>query len=316
MLCHAGPVFTENANTETSVSTFTPFLNPVPDVNGVLDIRDFGWHNIGLRPVFSDLMVGGEDPYGYPLSYGRQYKQYKESGGDRTKIVDPFLLKAIDTPGGVQASIADGTVSKLAADGGTKVPTMRNICLTPPYFSWGFYSNLRQVLKVYNRGMNPRDISGPSDPDTHGSLCSSGDSSGSGPDGDSPWPVKVDDCNTNTNGLIVPLGLLDCDANGVVTCDPKTDDLAALERFLKSLTDRRVQCDQAPFDHPSFFVFNGHRETDMNHDGLADDIIFELPEIGAAGYDPKSGFCIPNAANLFAPGMQARSGGLRVPLVE
>jgi cytochrome c peroxidase len=322
VLCHAGPVFTENANTETSVSTFTPFLNPVPDLKGTLDIRDFGWHNIGLRPVFSDLMVGGEDPYGYPLSYGRQYKQYKAGGDDRTKIVDPFLLKAIDT-GKIQTGIVGGTVSKLAADGGTKVPTMRNIGLTPPYFSWGFYSNLRQVLKVYNRGMNPRDIAYSGHPDAHGSLCSSGDSSGSGPDGDSSWPVTVDDCNTNTNGLITPLGLLDCDAKGEVNplCtaqgkDTTNDDLAALERFLKSLTDRRVQCDQAPFDHPSFFIFNGHRETDKNHDGLADDIIFELPAVGAAGYDTKSGYCIPNAGDLFAPGMQSRSGGLRVPLNE
>jgi hypothetical protein len=77
-----------------------------------------------------------------------------------------------------------------------------------------------------------------------------------------------------------------------------------------------VQCDQAPFDHPSLFVFNGQKASDINHDGLADDIVFELPEIGAGGYDPKSGFCIPNAANIFAPGMQSRVGGPRVPLNE
>ena len=71
---------------------------------------------------------------------------------------------------------------------------------------------------------------------------------------------------------------------------------------------------KAPFDHPSLFVFNGQRPIDPNHDGLADDIVFELPEVGAGGYDPNSGFCIPNAANLFAPGMQSRSGGPRVPL--
>ncbi len=32
------------------------------------------------------------------------------------------------------------------------------------------------------------------------------------------------------------------------------------------------------------------------------------------GYAPSSGLCIPNAGDLFAPGMQARSGGSRVPL--
>ncbi|HUL32195.1 MAG TPA: hypothetical protein VLZ03_17210 [Thermodesulfobacteriota bacterium] len=320
VFCHSGPLFSENA--VVAGTPFTPFLPPVTDINNRLDIRDLGFANIGLRPVFSDPMVGGIDPYNNPLSFGRQYKQYKAGGNDRTRILDPFLLNAIDT-GTVDPSIANGTVSKLETDGATKIPGLKNIGLTPPYFSWGFYSTLRQVLKVYNRGMNPRDISSPSDPDAHGSNCFSGDSSGSGPDGDSPWPVTGPDCNTNTTGLIVPLGLLDCDANGVANpnCatfgkDATNDDLAALERFLKSLTDRRVQCDQAPFDHPSLFVFNGQKPTDANHDGLADDIVFEFPEVGASGYDPKSGYCIPNAANLFAPGMQSRSGGQRVPLNE
>jgi hypothetical protein len=77
-----------------------------------------------------------------------------------------------------------------------------------------------------------------------------------------------------------------------------------------------VQCDQAPFEHPSLFVFNGHKASDVNRDGRADDIIFELSEVGAAGYDPSSGYCIPNAGDLFAPGMQSRAGGQRVPLNE
>jgi len=51
----------------------------------------------------------------------------------------------------------------------------------------------------------------------------------------------------------------------------------------------------------------------MNHDGKADNF-FELPEVDAAGYDPNSGFCIPNSGDLFAPGMQAKSGGLQVLL--
>jgi hypothetical protein len=285
--------------------------------------------------VFSDLMVGDKDPYGFPLSFGRQYKQYLDSGKNGSYILDPYLQQAIAAGNVPEYSPPlgqggpPGTPSKwgkLEADGATKIPTVRNIGLTPPYFSWGFYSNLRQVLKVYNRGMNPRAITQPGDIDAYGTFCSKGDSSGSGPDGDHPWPVvnaPGDDCNTNTTGLIVPLGLLDCDANGQTNpaCiaagkDTSNDDLAALERFLKSLSDRRVQCDQAPFDHPSFFIFNGHRETDKNHDGLADDVIFDLPAVGAAGYDSKSGYCIPNSGDLFTPGMQSRSGGKRVPLAE
>jgi hypothetical protein len=92
------------------------------------------------------------------------------------------------------------------------------------------------------------------------------------------------------------------------------DDLAALERFMKSLTDRRVQCDVAPFDHPELKVTDGHYASDQNRDGKATDIAFSLPAVGASGYAPASGFCVPNAGDLFAPGMQARSGGARVPL--
>jgi hypothetical protein len=179
------------------------------------------------------------------------------------------------------------------------------------------------VLKTYNRGLNRRDITDPSDPDQHHlTFCKSGDNSGTGPDGDHKYPALGDDCNTNTTGLIVPLGLSDCEAPAgtapKLACDAQTatvanDDLVALERFLKSLTDLRVQCDQAPFDHPSFFVINGHTETDLNHDGRADDIVFELPEVGAAGFAYDSGYCIPNAGDLFAPGMQSRSGGPKAP---
>jgi hypothetical protein len=111
-----------------------------------------------------------------------------------------------------------------------------------------------------------------------------------------------------------PLGLLDCDANGSVTCDVATDDLSAVVRFLESLSDRRVQCDRAPFDHPGLSVPHGRTAADTERPGAADDMRFLLPAVGAEGYEPSSGLCIPNAGDLFAPGMQGRVGGVRVPL--
>jgi cytochrome c peroxidase len=308
--CHNSPTFSENA--VQAGDPFTPFLNPVTDINNVLDIRDLGFANVGLRPVFSDRLLGGTDPYGNPLSFARQLK----SG----IILDPFLQRALAN-GGVPGNILDGTVSKLETDGATKVATLRNIGLTPPYFSWGGYESLRQVLKVYNRGFNRRDLTSLASPDQHGSQCASGDTSGSGPDGDHPWPLSGD-CNTNTTGLIVPLNLLDCDANGATNpaCaaqgrNTTNDDLAALQRYMLGLTDRRVQCDAAPFDHPELKVFNGHTATDSDHDGRADDIAFTFPAVGATGFPPSAAsYCIPNSGSLFAPGMQARSGGLKVSI--
>jgi len=302
-LCHGGPVFTEVA--KPAGAPFTPFLTPFPDVRGVLDIRDLGFANIGVRPAFSDRMLGGTDDYGNPLSYGRQYR----SGN----ILDPFLHSAIADGQSVDPSIANGTVTKLEVDGASKIPGLRNVALTPPYFSWGGYSTLRQVMKLYNRGLSRRDITYAGDPNAIGSACVSGDDSGSGPDGNQPWPVATSDCGTNATGLAQPLGLLDCNANGQVTCDAATDDLSALVRFMMSLTDPRVQCDQAPFDHPSLTVLAGANPTDLNHDGKADDLTFGLPAVGAGGYSKSSGYCIPNAGDLFAPGMQARSGGSKAP---
>ena len=92
-------------------------------------------------------------------------------------------------------------------------------------------------------------------------------------------------------------------------CNVATDDLSALVRYIQALTDPRVQCDQAPFDHPSLLVYAGHTPTDHNNPPLADDLTFELPAVGAGGYSNNSGLCIPNSGDLFAPGMQARSGG-------
>jgi len=85
-------------------------------------------------------------------------------------------------------------------------------------------------------------------------------------------------------------------------------------RFLKSLTDPRVQCDMAPFDHPSLTILNGHKVADANHDGKADDITSTLPAVGAAGYAHTSSYCVPNSGDLFAPGMQSRSGGAKATI--
>lgn len=303
-------------NTHQAGEPFAPFFLTVPDRNGVRDLRDQGFSNIGLRPAFTDRMSGNTDPYGNPLSFGRQYWNYLD--GIPNAVQDPVLQRAI-AAGAVPAR--DAQFFKLETDGSTKSPTLRNVGLTPPYFSWGGYPSLRQQLKVYNRGMNRRDIApNPALERPSGTGCTTGDTSGSGPNGNQPYPLNgTADCNTNTTGAIVALGLADCEApvgtEPRTECDSRgltsaTDDLAALERFLKSLTDPRVQCDKAPFDHPALPIPTGHLSTDTNNNGRLDNIIFRLPAVGAAGYAGRQAqFCIPNSGDLFAPGMQARSGG-------
>jgi cytochrome c peroxidase len=315
-------------NTFQAGEAFPIFL-PVGDVSvpPKRALRDQGFAGLGLRPAFTDQMSGKTDPYGNPLSFGGQLWNHLD--GLPNAVLDPPVQRAIAAgtaparvPGG-----GGGTFAKLEVDGSSKAPILRNVALTPPYFSWGGYPSIRQVLKVYNRGMNRRDItatnSAAESPAGAGTACTSGDNSGSGPDGKTPLAQLGPDCGTNTTGAIVALGLADCEAPaGTAPGDEciargltvANDDLAALERFMKSLTDRRVQCDVAPFDHPELKVTNGHYASDQNHDGKATDISFSLPAVGASGYAPASGFCVPNSGDLFAPGMQARFGGARVPL--
>jgi cytochrome c peroxidase len=309
--CHAGTDLFSEASAQAGVP-FPPLLQ-VGDVNNVIGTRDLGFANIGTRPSFVDPFLGGTDPYGNPLAFGRQYRQYLQSG-DLAVVNDPFLQRAILSDALVRGPNVNDE-AKLESDGATKIPTVRNVALTPPYFSYGGYASLREVMKFYNRGGNRRQITAENRAlEAHGSSCTSGDDTGSGVDGDQPYPVAATDCNTNVTGLMQPLGLLDCDSNGEVTCDVASDDLSAMIRFMESLTDRRVQCDQAPFDHPSLTLTVGHDAELGDIAGAARDRRFELPAVGAAGYDPSSGLCIPNAGDLFAPGMQARVGGERLAL--
>jgi hypothetical protein len=219
--------------------------------------------------VAEDVGAGGTDPYGDPLSFSRK------SIEDGTN------------PGGVTRTIIDGSF---------KVPQLRNVALTPPYFHNGGFATLRQVLEFYRRAGNRRDAS-LTEPGA------AGDDSGTGCNGEGQIPVTGPNKGTNAAGTLTPLSLTDAQLGDII-------------EFLKALTAERVQCDMAPFDHPELFISVGHEPNDDNGDSRADDIIVRLPEIGASGYDPASGLCVPNTGDLSAEGMQARIGGPPAPPLE
>jgi hypothetical protein len=132
-----------------------------------------------------------------------------------------------------------------------------------------------------------------------------GDTSGTGPLGKGPHvqdPAHGGSFGTNVDFFVRDLKSTPEQINAVVA-------------FMLTLTDQRVQCDAAPFDHPSLTVTHGHGARDKApRDGKADDLKAKLPAVGAAGFNQASGYCLPNKGNLFAPGMQGRVGGKRVPL--
>jgi hypothetical protein len=122
--------------------------------------------------------------------------------------------------------------------------------LTGPYFHNGGQATLEQVVAFYSRG---------------------GDGAGNDFANTTGFGVNP----TNRAPAILPLHL-------------SATDQANLVAFLKSLTDDRVRWEQAPFDHPSLNVPNGHpfNETTVLKSGTsiyAPDDMMVIPGVGAAG---------------------------------
>ena len=257
--CHDGPDFT-GAGLKLQF-TQTPDQESVVQRMHMGDhtvaIYDNGFYNIGVTPTNRDLGVGADDPFGNPLSFSRLLKQ--SIAGQVVPdsfVVNPCMFASHP------CEPVTSPFQRDAVDGSFKVPSLRNVELTGPYFHNGAYATLEQVVEFYNRGGNHR---GPID-----------NSSGtSGFDHSPQWGNNP----TNLDIDIQPLGL---------TVQEQKD----LVAFLKGLTDDRVRCEKAPFDHPSLSNFNGHAAVDQNSDGKLDDLTILVPSVGAGGRPAKGMSCL------------------------
>lgn len=245
--CHNGPQLT-NAGTP-SIEDFTngAIINYMAMGDGQAALYDEGFYNIGVRPTAEDLGVGGLDPFGNPLSFARQYKT--KLGNLFYAYVDPRLTVNPCTFD-VNPCATPSSKAREAVDGAFKVPTLRNVELTGPYFHNGSRKSLEEVIEFYNRGG-----------DSRGTQASN--TSGYGANG------------SNLDADIQPLGL---------TAQEQADLAAFLKR---PLTDQRVLCDRAPFDHPELRVPNGHvgdnRAVAVGANGAAQDDWLTVPAVGANG---------------------------------
>ena len=154
----------------------------------------------------------------------------------------------------------DPNSARVVVDGAVKTPTLRNVALTQPYFHNGSRFTLEQVVEFYSRGGDRRGTDGN---DTT-ALVTAGATNGG---------------TTNAASKVKNLGFSAKDAADVVD-------------FLRyGLTDPRVACEQAPFDHPSLSLHNGHvgneNAVTATVPGIADDYLLELPAVGRDGL-PKS----------------------------
>jgi hypothetical protein len=233
--CHGGPEFS-NAATH---------LQPENQENGLVErmrmrddciaLYDNGFYNIGVVPTAFDIGRGGTDPFGNPLSFTEQYRNFLAAHPGFVGVTpqiepDEFRVdpRTFAVPVGTQVlpncpDPANGfsTVandqhptkdSRTAVNGAFKTPSLRNVELTGPYMHNGSMSTLEQVVEFYNRGGNFVNDEG--DPD------------------------------------IGPIGL---------NAQQKAD----LVAFLKSLTDARVRSQSAPFDHPSLLLSTGAAGNDQ-----------------------------------------------------
>ncbi|MCC5642691.1 cytochrome C peroxidase [Nostoc sp. CHAB 5824] len=129
IFCHSGLELTSASvsnvkNQRLRATTSTP-----------KSVSDRGFFNIGVRPTLEDIGVGGQDPFGNSLSESRVAALGKF----------PLLL-------GSSPNITVSSNETVVADGNFKVPGLRNIELSAPYFHNGGYLTLPQVVDFYNRG--------------------------------------------------------------------------------------------------------------------------------------------------------------------
>ncbi len=123
--CHEQAEFTD-----ASVRRIAAAANgPVRNRDG--NVIDKGFNNIGVRPTSDDLGVGASDELG-PLSHAKRL-----------------------FPGALPGTFDGAAVTKgFGIEGAFKVPSLRNVELTAPYFHNGDARTLREAISLYSRGGN------------------------------------------------------------------------------------------------------------------------------------------------------------------
>ncbi len=137
--CHTGPVFTNAAISGNSSSTTERMVRELMG-NNQLAVHDKGFYNIGVTRTQDDGGVAGSDPFGKPLSFSKLAQALGSSGFASVEMQAPNLNVLPN--------------ERLAVDGAFKVPSLRNVALTAPYFHNGSAATLMQVVDFYSRGGN------------------------------------------------------------------------------------------------------------------------------------------------------------------
>ena len=127
----------QNELTDASVRRIAAAANgPVRNRDG--NVIDKGFNNIGVRPTDNDLGVGATDAFG---SLSLSHRLFPSGL--------PALPFTFDN-----AAVTKG----FGVQGAFKVPSLRNVALTAPYFHNGDARTLREAVELYSRGGNVAPI--------------------------------------------------------------------------------------------------------------------------------------------------------------
>jgi cytochrome c peroxidase len=300
--CHSGALLSAAAVTNDF------FLSPQP-VEGMLmrdgnrAMYDGGYYNIGLRPAFEDVGNGGIDPYGFDLSHTRQYRWQFLPGGAASSV-DLFDVNRCTYP---EQHLTTGCLivpdpQRDAVDGAFKAPILRNVALTPPYFHNGGTSNLKDVVRFYNRGGDRRQVATGGDTSGHPNMT----------------PLEEINLTNLAPGIGEPIGSA---RKGLGLTEHEMDDLV---EFMLALTDDRVACHSDVFDHPELPLPLGQKSPRLRNSlvrlpqpfatapsAVAQDVVVTLPATGKLGLRAVAGECFPNSGDLFGTLNKADHRGLQ-----
>ncbi len=152
--CHSGAEFTDNSRRILFGTVVDNVQQPGELVermfNGKCEVvaYDQGTYNIGVRKTEEDLGHGNNDPFGNPLSFVKLLTLPADEIPSRELLTYPIPNIANPPIGVGERTLTDGTF---------KVPSLRNLELTAPYFHNGGQRTIRQVVEFYNRGGDFRE---------------------------------------------------------------------------------------------------------------------------------------------------------------
>jgi cytochrome c peroxidase len=136
-----------------------PTQPPIP-----LPVRayDAGWYNLGVRPTADNPGVDGTDPFGNSLSWTRLFQALPDPtyikvpgatlGCVGMNLATQFPNELLNTAGLPLLSGSLRKTEETDVAGSFKMPTLRNIELTGPYFHNGGKATLGQVIEFYDDG--------------------------------------------------------------------------------------------------------------------------------------------------------------------